>query len=107
MKKLLLVCALATFGLSQSFAQLDEDDYGFFNHVSAGISLGTDGIGIEVAAPLTYNFAVRAGYSFMPKIKYKKKDVRVGNDPDFISFPADQNLSYCLTITLLRAVRFM
>lgn len=92
MKKLLLVCALATFGLSQSFAQLDEDDYGFFNHVSAGISLGTDGIGIEVAAPLTYNFAVRAGYSFMPKIKYKKKDVRVGNDPDFISFPADQKV---------------
>ena len=64
MKKLLLVCALATLGLSQSYAQLDEDDFGFFDHVSAGISLGTDGIGIEVAAPLTYNFAVRAGYSY-------------------------------------------
>ncbi len=72
MKKLLLVCALATLGLSQSYAQLDEDDFGFFDHVSAGISLGTDGIGIEVAAPLTYNFAVRAGYSLMPKFKYSK-----------------------------------
>ena len=72
MKKLLLICALATLGLSQAFAQLDEDDFGFFNHLSAGVSLGTDGIGIEVAAPLTYNFAVRAGYSLMPKFKYSK-----------------------------------
>ena len=90
MKKLLLVCALATLGLSQSYAQLDEDDFGFFDHVSAGISLGTDGIGIEVAAPLTYNFAVRAGYSFMPKIKYKEKDVSLGTDPAFISDPERQ-----------------
>ena len=72
MKKLLLICAMATLGLSQAFAQLDEDDFGFFNHLSAGVSLGTDGIGIEVAAPLTYNFAVRAGYSLMPKFKYSK-----------------------------------
>jgi hypothetical protein len=72
MKKLLLICALATLGLSQAFAQLDEDDFGFFNHLSAGVSLGTDGIGIEVAAPLTYSFAVRAGYSLMPKFKYSK-----------------------------------
>ena len=62
MKKLLLICGLATCCISQTYAQLAEDDYGFFNHVSAGISLGTDGIGIEVATPLTYNFAVRAGY---------------------------------------------
>lgn len=85
MKKLLLVFAMATFGLSQAFAQLDEDEFEFFNHVSAGVSLGTDGIGIEVAAPLTYNFAVRAGYSFMPKFKYTKKDVNIGKDKDFIN----------------------
>ena len=80
MKKLLLICAMATCGLSQAYAQLDEDDFGFFNHVSAGISLGTDGIGIEVAAPLTYNFAVRAGYNFMPKLKYSKNIDLKNND---------------------------
>lgn len=85
MKKLFLVCALVTFGLSQAFAQLDEDEFEFFNHVSAGVSLGTDGIGIEVAAPLTYNFAVRAGYVFMPKFKYKEKDVNIGKDAAFIN----------------------
>lgn len=82
MKKLLLVCAAALFGYGQSFAQLDDDDYGFFNHVSAGLSVGTDGIGFEVATPLTYHFAARAGFSFMPKIKYDQ-DVNIGHDDAF------------------------
>ena len=73
MKKLLLICATALFGFGQAHAQLDEDDYGFFNHVSFGVSGGTTGIGFELAAPMTANFAVRAGYSFMPKIKYSQK----------------------------------
>lgn len=91
MKKLLLICALVTCGLSQAYAQLDEDDYGFFNHVSLGVSAGTDGIGIELSAPLTYHFAVRAGYNFMPNIKYKQ-DVNVGCDPAFLSYPNDQHV---------------
>ena len=73
MKKLLLVCATALFGFGQAHAQLDEDDYGIFNHISLGVSAGTTGIGFQLAAPLTANFAVRAGYSFMPKIKYSQK----------------------------------
>ena len=73
MKKLLLICATALFGFGQAHAQLDEDDYGFFNHVSFSVSGGTTGIGFELAAPMTANFAVRAGYSFMPKIKYSQK----------------------------------
>lgn len=84
MKKLLLICALATCGLSQAYAQLDEDDFGFFNHAALGVSAGTDGIGIELAAPLTYNFAVRAGYNFMPKFKYKE-NVDLGSNPAFIN----------------------
>lgn len=72
MKKLLLLCATALFGFGQAHAQLDENDYGFFNHVSFGVSAGTTGIGFELAAPLTSQFAVRAGYSFMPKFKYSK-----------------------------------
>lgn len=73
MKKLLLICATALFGFGQAHAQLDEDDYGIFNHISLGVSAGTTGIGFQLAAPLTANFAVRAGYTFMPKIKYSQK----------------------------------
>ena len=70
MRKLLLICGMAVLGIGHSHAQLEPEDYKFFNHLSAGVSLGLDGIGFDVAAPLTYNFAVRAGYTFLPKIKY-------------------------------------
>ena len=73
MKKLLLICATALFGFGQAHAQLEEADYELFNHVSLGVSAGTTGIGFEVAAPITDQFAVRAGYSFMPKFKYSQK----------------------------------
>jgi len=73
MKKLLIACMLFAAGFTQASAQdLDSNDFGYFDHLSGGIVLGTEGIGIEVAAPLTYNFAVRMGYSFMPKFKYSK-----------------------------------
>lgn len=70
MKRLFLICAMAVLGTGQSLAQLAPEDYKFFNHLSGGISLGLDGIGFEVAAPMTCNFAVRAGYTFLPRIKY-------------------------------------
>ena len=84
MKKLFLLCAMATLFVGQSFAQqqqaqipssagsLSPQDFGYFNHLSAGVSLGTDGIGIELAAPITYDFAVRTGFNFFPKFKYSK-----------------------------------
>ena len=85
MKKFILTVVIAIIGFTQLYAQTDEEDSGIFNHLSAGISVGTDGIGIEVAAPLTNNFAVRTGYSFMPKIKVKKT-VDAGRDPAFINY---------------------
>ena len=88
MKKLLLICATALFGFGQAHAQLDEDDYGFFNHVSFGVSAGTTGIGFQLAAPLTANFAVRAEYAFMPKFKYTQ-NIKVGSDPAFITDKVD------------------
>ena len=75
---------MAFIGLSQTFAQSDEDK-NIFNHLSAGISLGLDGIGFEVAAPLTDYCAVRMGYTFMPKIKIDK-DIDLGRDPAFINY---------------------
>ena len=92
MKKFFLLCALATFSVTQSFAQdLEVEDFEFFNHLSGGITLGTDGIGIELAAPLTYNFAVRMGYSIMPKFKYSKT-VDAGVDQAFLSYPNTQKV---------------
>lgn len=48
------------------------------NHLALGISLGLDGIGLEVALPLSPYVQARAGYSFFP-YKYS-------NELDFGSF---------------------
>ena len=70
MRRLLLICAVALFGLGGANAQLLPGDYKLFNHLSAGVSVGLDGIGIDVATPVTRFLAIRAGYAFMPGIKY-------------------------------------
>jgi len=79
---------MAVMGVGQSHAQLDADEMGLFNHVSVGLAAGTDGVGLQVAAPLGQHFAVRAGYTMMPNIKYKKT-LNLGANPAFIN-PAKQ-----------------
>lgn len=91
MRKLFLLCAMAVLGLGQANAQLDEDDYGFLNHVALGVSAGTDGIGFQLAVPLGYHLALRGGYNFMPKFNYKK-GVNLGTDVDFVDYPNKQNV---------------
>lgn len=68
-----VLCALAlTVGAS---AQIDEDDKQLFNHVGAGVSVGLDGIGFNVATTITPYVQARAGISFMPKIEVNDIDV--------------------------------
>lgn len=76
----LMALALTLLALPAK-AQNSDDEYGIFDHLGAGISLGTDGIGIDVAAPITDMFAVRAGVSFLPKIKIKKNIKIDDNNP--------------------------
>ena len=57
-----------------SWAKADEpiENFGIFNHVSIGAGFGIlDGIGFEVATPITDFVQLRAGYSFLPTIKYE------------------------------------
>ena len=68
MKRRLLLIVLVLLGLSKVSAQ-EKDFYGIFNHVGAGLSVGTEGIGINVAAPVTKYLEVSAGVNFMPGIK--------------------------------------
>lgn len=72
---------LATIFLSMSAkAQNDVGEFGFFDHFGAGVSLGTDGIGIDLATPVTDWAALRAGVSFMPALKFTKS-ISI-DDPD-------------------------
>lgn len=74
MKQLFLLAFATLFGLQT--AQAQKTTLGIFNHVGLGVSVGTDGIGFDVAAPITDYAAVRAGMSIFPTIKYDD-DVKI------------------------------
>ena len=85
MKRLIItICVL--FGtmpmLAQDYPILNEKDrpqYNIFNHLDAAVTLGTTGIGVEVASPVTNWAQLRLGYAFMPRFHYHMNfDVQVG-----------------------------
>ena len=79
---LFVVLALLTAGTARAQVtpepaedfRLPVDNY-LFTHLGAGISLGTDGIGIELSTPVTPYAALRAGMSFFPTISPSFDDV--------------------------------
>ncbi|RRC98761.1 hypothetical protein [Prevotella sp. OH937_COT-195] len=59
------------FCLHGAKSQEQVTKFGIFDHLSAGLTLGTSGIGIDIATSVTEHVQVRAGYSFIPKFTYK------------------------------------
>lgn len=68
MKKTIISACLLATALTAT-AQIEDDDKQLFNHLGAGVSLGTDGIGINLATTITPYVQARAGISIMPNIK--------------------------------------
>lgn len=67
MRKLALALCMLSAG---AMAQTSENNLSdLFNHMDAGITVGSMGIGIDLAMPVTEWARVRAGYSFMPVSK--------------------------------------
>lgn len=85
MKKLLIMIGVIAASMQVTTARAQaymgtgvaEDDKMIFNHLSAGVNLGTDGWGLEVAAPITPYVAVRTGFSSIPKIGFTVKNIDV------------------------------
>lgn len=73
MNKLKTFIVLAVLAATSVSAQ-DVASFGYFDHLGAGISVGTDGIGIDLGAPLGNSFQMRAGVSFLPNIKVYDTD---------------------------------
>lgn len=65
---------LAVGSVNAQDLNADQDKY-MFNHLGGSISFGTDGIGIELATPITPYVNMRAGVSFYPKINVTVKDI--------------------------------
>lgn len=66
-KFLFVSLAVAFTALS---AQAQEGDRNCFNHLSVGVSVGTTGIGIDLATPICNYVQMRAGVDFVPNIKF-------------------------------------
>ena len=72
MKKMMLLVAMVFAAIGHSAAQdKAADNLGVFNHVGVGVGIGTTGVSIDVAAPITPYVAVRGGVDIFPTIKIK------------------------------------
>ena len=71
---ILLATACSLFTMTAFAQEIDNEnetpkkDQLIFNHLSAGVSVGLDGFGAHLAAPLTPYVGVRAGYTFIPSL---------------------------------------
>lgn len=69
--------------LAQSYPILNADKeskYNIFNHLDAAVTLGTTGIGVDLASPITNWAQLRLGYAFMPRFHYHMNfEVQVGD----------------------------
>ncbi len=78
-KKVLIAMALFAQPMQ---AQDRVDEFGIFDHLSIGLNLGTNGVGLDLAAPVTEYLQVRAGYNFFSGFKYKEDvDYRAKGKP--------------------------
>lgn len=98
MKKILFLMLASLLGTQHINAQDNTAEYGIFNHLGAAVSVGTDGIGFDVASPLTNYVAFRAGVSFWPKIKFSHNFRINDNNPlitDNVDVEAKSNIFNC------------
>jgi hypothetical protein len=65
MRKLILGIALL-MGCAASQKSFAQTEGKYFNSLAIGVSAGTTGIGVDLAAPIGAHFALRAGLDFMP-----------------------------------------
>ena len=66
MKKVLLL----TVALLSFISVSAQKSLGYFNTFGVGLNVGTEGIGLNVAAPLGNHFDVSMGFDVMPAIKF-------------------------------------
>lgn len=91
MKKILSLIAVVTLVGTAAYAQEDKQ---VFNHLAAGVTLGIDGVGLELATTLTPYVQVRGGYSIFP-YTYKRTEtlsLDLGDGPKSVDVPLGATL---------------
>lgn len=76
----LLLLAAVTLQAQPISAQTAKKN--LFNHLDVGLTVGTTGLGFDVATPAGDYVRLRTGMSFVPRIEFPMSfDIQVGNDP--------------------------
>ena len=100
MKKIVLICLLFSIVLNVRAQSLDSvevqpeyqskyipvlqywEEHNIFQHLDASVTLGTTGIGIDLASPIGNYIQLRTGFEFMPHFHYIMSfGVEVGDNP--------------------------
>ena len=102
MKRMMIMLAMASFGMTataqtdsiQQLPVLNEKqseyvpvtqywkEHNIFQHLDLSVSVGTTGVGIDLASPIGEYFQLRAGFDYMPRFTAKMKfDVMIGDQP--------------------------
>ena len=68
-KILTALLAVMTIGTTAMQAQNDKKDFTAFNHLDLGVTVGTTGLGIDIASPLGNSVQVRTGFEIMPRFE--------------------------------------
>lgn len=97
-----IIAALLVLGTWGKASAQESFDYGLANHVSVGVSAGTQGIGFDVATCLTKWVGVRLGVNVMPAFKMNTSvDVNanydIGGGQQFEFEDADLNAKFSRT----------
>ena len=81
MSKRLLLFGTALVLLSMQ-ARAQSEEWKAFRHLDLGLSVGTTGYGLELAAPVCDFLKVRTGINYLPSVEVPMHfDIMVGNDP--------------------------
>ena len=86
MKKQILLLATVCSALCASTAQ----KVTAFEHLDLGVTLGTTGVGIDVATPISEQFRLRAGFSFIPEFDVKMNFGMEGENGNDLHSMADK-----------------
>ena len=90
-RTLLCVISLAFSGVIANDI-MAQKELGVFNSLAVGVGVGTTGIDVNVATPITFRFALRGGFSIMPNFSMST-DVDVDVDAvQGISVPSSIDL---------------
>lgn len=60
-------------------------------HLEVSLTVGTSGVGLDLAVPLSQYVQVRAGYDYMPPIKLKYSHKVLGNGKEPVAYDANGN----------------